>query len=80
MRTSLEEPSIGVLLCESRIGPIVEFSLENIDQPIGVSTYHLTRKLPATIQEELPTVEDLQAVVSKLHKEIKQKQGREGQD
>ena len=69
MRTSLEEPSIGVLLCESRSGPIVEFSLENIDQPIGVSTYHVTRELPAPIQEELPTVEDLEEVVNKLRLE-----------
>jgi predicted nuclease of restriction endonuclease-like (RecB) superfamily len=69
MRTSLDEPSIGVLLCESRSGPIVEFSLENIDQPIGVSTYHVTRELPAPIQEELPTVEDLEEVVNKLRLE-----------
>ena len=35
MRTSVEGPSIGVLLCESRSGPIVEFPLENSTQPIG---------------------------------------------
>ena len=60
MRTPCEGPSIGVLLCESRSGPIVEFALETINQPIGVSTYHVTRELPAPMQEELPTVEDLQ--------------------
>jgi len=37
MRTPVEGPSIGVLLCESRSGPIVEFALETINQPIGVS-------------------------------------------
>ena len=42
MRTLVEGPSIGVLLCESRSGPIVEFALETINQPIGVSTYHVT--------------------------------------
>jgi len=70
MRTPVEEPSIGVLLCESRSGPIVEFALETINQPIGVSTYHLTRELPASMQEELPTVEDLEEVVNKLRTEI----------
>ena len=29
MRTPVEGPSIGVLLCESRSGPMVEFALEN---------------------------------------------------
>jgi hypothetical protein len=49
---------------------MVEFALENIDQPIGVSTYRVTRELPAPIREELPTVEDLQEVVNKLRSEI----------
>ena len=70
MRTPVEGPSIGVLLCESRSGPLVEFALENINQPIGVSTYRVTRELPAPIQDELPTVEDLQEVVNKLRTEI----------
>jgi hypothetical protein len=70
MRTPLEGPSIGVLLCESRSGPIVEFALETINQPIGVSTYHVTRELPAPMREELPTVEDLQEVVNKLRSEM----------
>ena len=70
MRTPVEGPSIGVLLCESRSGPMVEFALENINQPIGVSTYRVTRELPAPIQNELPTVEDLREVVNKLRTEI----------
>ena len=70
MRTPIEGPSIGVLLCESRSGPIVEFALENTNQPIGVSTYQVTRELPAPIREELPTVEDLREVVNKLRSEM----------
>jgi len=70
MRTPVEGPSIGVLLCESRSGPIVEFALENTNQPIGVSTYRVTPELPTRIQEELPTVEDLQEVVNKLRTEM----------
>ncbi len=70
MRTSIEGPSIGVLLCESRSGPMVEFALETINQPIGVSTYQVTRELPAPMQEELPSVEDLQEVVNKLRSEM----------
>jgi predicted nuclease of restriction endonuclease-like (RecB) superfamily len=75
MRTPVEGPSIGVLLCESRSGPIVEFALETINQPIGVSTYHVTRELPAPMREELPTVEDLQEVVNKLRSEMETLRG-----
>ena len=48
----------------------MEFALENTNQPIGVSTYQVTRELPAPIPEELPSVEDLQEVVSKLRSEM----------
>jgi predicted nuclease of restriction endonuclease-like (RecB) superfamily len=75
MRTPVEGPSIGVLLCESRSGPVVEFALENTNQPIGVSTYQVTRELPAPMQEELPTVEDLQEVVNKLRSEMETLRG-----
>jgi hypothetical protein len=36
MRAAVDGPRIGVLLCESRSGPIVEYTLQNIAQPIGV--------------------------------------------
>ena len=71
MRTSGDGPTIGVLLCESRSGPIVEYTLRNIALPIGVSTYRVTRELPEPVREELPSVEDLQQVVIKLRSETK---------
>ena len=70
MRTSADGPTIGLLLCESRSGPVVEYSLQNLVQPIGVSTYRVTRELPALVREELPSVEDLQEVVIKLRSEL----------
>ena len=70
MRTPVDSPTIGLLLCESRSGPVVEYALQNIAQPIGVSTYRVTRELPAPIREEVPTVEDLEEVVTKLRGEM----------
>ena len=70
MRTPVDGPTIGLLLCESRSGPIVEYALQNLVQPIGVSTCRVTRELPEPVREELPSVEDLQDVVKKLHSEI----------
>ncbi len=70
MRTPIDGPTIGLLLCESRSGPIVEYALQNLIQPIGVSTYRVTRELPEPVWEELPSVEDLQEVVNKLRSEM----------
>jgi predicted nuclease of restriction endonuclease-like (RecB) superfamily len=70
MRTLNDGPTIGLLLCESRSGPVVEYALQSLVQPIGVSTYRVTRELPALVREELPSVEDLQEVVIRLRAEI----------
>jgi hypothetical protein len=41
-----------------------------VAKPIGVSTYRVTRELPAPLQEDLPSIEDLQSVVEKLRGEL----------
>ena len=70
MRTLDDGPTIGLLLCESRSGPVVEYSLQSLVQPIGVSTYRVTRELPPLVREELPSVEALQEVVIRLRAEL----------
>jgi hypothetical protein len=49
----------------------VEYTVGSIEKPVGVSRYRVTRELPQPIREEVPTVEDLQAVVTKLRDEMK---------
>jgi hypothetical protein len=39
-------------------------------EPIGISTYRVTRELPEPLQAEVPSIEDLQEVVEKLRKEL----------
>jgi predicted nuclease of restriction endonuclease-like (RecB) superfamily len=70
MRTAGDGPTIGLLLCESRRGTIVEYSLQNFVQPIGVSTYRVTKALPDPVRGELPSVEDLEEVILKLRAEM----------
>ena len=69
-RTGPDAPTIGLLLCETHSTAVVEYALQNIATPIGVSTYRVTRELPTAIREELPSVEDLQEVVTKLRGDI----------
>lgn len=79
LRTERDEPTIGLLLCESHEGPVVEYAFKDIQKPIGVSTYRVTRELPAPVRDELPTVEDLEIVVTKLKDQMEQlRREREG--
>jgi hypothetical protein len=38
----------------------------------------VTRELPSPVRDELPAVEDLQEIVTKLRKEMEQQSDREG--
>lgn len=53
-RSSQDGRSMGLLLCESHRSTIVEYTLQNIDKPIGVSSFRVTRELPAPIREQGP--------------------------
>ena len=77
IRTAPDGPTIGLLLCESHNNPVAEYALRDIAKPIGVSTYRVTRELPSPVRDELPAVEDLQEIVTKLRKEMKQHTNRE---
>jgi hypothetical protein len=71
-RNGPDAPTIGLLLCETHNSAVAEYALRDVARPIGVSTYRVTRELPAPVRDELPTLEDLQEVVAKLRSEMKQ--------
>ena len=70
--TEVENPTIGIILCRSKKKTIVEFALDAVQSPIGVSTYKLPDDLPRELQDCLPTIEQLEmefeAAVSALEK------------
>ncbi len=61
LRHSTDQPTIGLILCQGQDRLLAEYSLAGIDQPIGISTYELTRALPPALKSELPTVEEIEA-------------------
>ncbi len=60
-RPDLDGPTIGLLLCKSRNRLIVEYALRDTVKPIGVAEWQLTRSLPADLEADLPSVDDLEA-------------------
>lgn len=55
-----DKQSIGLLLCRNKKGMIAEYSLRDIDKPIGVSEYKLFEKLPKEYENILPSAEDIE--------------------
>lgn len=56
-----DRSTIGLLLCKTKDNVVAEYSLKNVDAPIGVSEYRLGDALPEEYGKYLPTPEDLEA-------------------
>lgn len=54
-----ENPSIGIILCTDKDGLEVEYALQSVVQPMGVSTYTVKEKLPTELENALPTKDEL---------------------
>ena len=54
-----DNPSIGIILCRTKDKLIADYTLKDLNKPIGVSSYQLGT-LPPEIQEQLPTVEEIE--------------------
>lgn len=60
LRHPSDNPTIGLLICKNKNNIIVEYALKNINQPIGVSEYQLTRLFPKEFKSSLPTIEEIE--------------------
>jgi len=56
-----DQPTIGLILCQTKDRILAEYALRDINKPIGVSDYELTRALPERLQSALPTIEEIEA-------------------
>jgi len=64
LRHEHDAPTIGLILCQTKDRIIAEYSLRDIEKPIGVADYELMRALPETLASSLPSIEDLEAELS----------------
>lgn len=46
LKTKLDNPTIGILICKSKNNTVVEYALKDVNKPIGVSEYTITKNLP----------------------------------
>lgn len=60
LRHTDDQPTIGMILCKSNDATVAEYSLRDVNKPIGVATHRLGRELPENLQGTLPTVEELE--------------------
>lgn len=63
LRHPTDQPTIGLVLCKTQNRVVAEYALRGLSQPIGVAEWQLTRALPPELRRNLPTTEELNAIL-----------------
>ena len=65
LRHEDDQQTIGLILCQTKDKVLAEYALRDIQKPIGVSEYELTRALPDNLKSSLPTIEEIEEAMEK---------------
>jgi len=66
LKSPKDNPTIGILICKSKNDTVVEYALQNIATPIGVSEYELVHALPKEFKSSLPSIEEIEAELEEV--------------
>ena len=61
-----DNPTIGILICKSKNDTVVEYALKNIQTPMSVSEYKLSKELPNELKNALPSIEEIENELEKI--------------
>lgn len=74
IKSSTDNPSIGIILCKDKKNVVVEYALRDLNKPIGVSSYLLAEALPDDLRASIPTVEDFERELNEMDEETASKE------
>lgn len=60
LRREGDNPTIGLLLCKDKERLVAEYALKDINKPIAVADYLLTKAIPEDLKGALPTIEEIE--------------------
>jgi hypothetical protein len=60
LKTDLDSPTIGLLLCRDKNNIEAEFALRDMNKPMGISEFQFTENLPDNLKSSLPTIEEIE--------------------
>ena len=59
LKIESDKPTIGLLLCRHKNNIIAEYTLRDMEKPMGVSEYSVNDYLPQDLKDDLPSLEEL---------------------
>ena len=70
MKNESDNPTIGLLLCQSKSEVVAEYALRGMTQPIGIAEYDLSKAIPKNLKSDLPTIEKIEKELATLAKKL----------
>ncbi len=67
LKTAMDQPSIGIILCKSKDALDVEYALRDIKKPLGISEFTFN-ELPEEVRNNMPTVAELETELNNYTK------------
>ncbi|MEI6090038.1 MAG: PDDEXK nuclease domain-containing protein [bacterium] len=72
LRHQDDNPSIGIIICKSKDKIEAEYALRDINKPIGISKYELTKLFPKEFKGSLPTIAEIESELSLMENKNEQ--------
>lgn len=66
IKTEEDNPTIGLLICKNLDKVEAQYALESSSQPIGVSSYELSKLIPDEFKGSIPTIEEIEAELADI--------------
>ena len=63
VKEDYDNPTIGILLCATKDDVKAEYALKDINKPIGISQYDLSKAIPEDLKSSLPTIEEIESEI-----------------
>ena len=61
MKTETDNPTLGLLICKDMDNVEAQYALESTSQPLGISSYELSKLIPEEFRGSMPTIEEIEA-------------------
>ena len=61
LKTESDNPTLGLLVCKDMDKVEAQYALESTSQPLGISSYELSKLVPEEFKGSMPTIEEIEA-------------------
>lgn len=65
LKSDLDNPTIGLLICKSKNNVVAQYALEGTTLPLSISEYSLQSLIPENYRTSLPSIEEIESELSK---------------